>query len=171
MNRSNYSDDCDGWALIRWRGAVNAAIRGKRGQALLREMLKALDAMPKKELYPGNFKTPEGEFCALGVLGNAKGIRLDDLGDESDCEPEFVGQRFGIAKALAAEIMYLNDESTSDRKWIDVEICGPMREHYPDWGVHKRTVSIHDKSAPQKRWAYVRQWVARKVKTEEVSTS
>ena len=33
MSRSGYTDECDGWELVRWRGAVNSAIRGKRGQA------------------------------------------------------------------------------------------------------------------------------------------
>jgi len=47
MSRSGYSDDCDDqWSLICWRGAVKSAIRGKRGQAFLKEMLAALDALP-----------------------------------------------------------------------------------------------------------------------------
>ena len=29
MSRSGYTDECDGWELVRWRGAVNSAIRGK----------------------------------------------------------------------------------------------------------------------------------------------
>jgi len=41
MSRSGYSDDCDVWALIRWRGAVKSAIRGARGQAMLRELIQA----------------------------------------------------------------------------------------------------------------------------------
>jgi hypothetical protein len=41
MSRSGYSDDCDGWALIRWRGAVNSAIKGRRGQQALREIVAA----------------------------------------------------------------------------------------------------------------------------------
>ncbi|KGC50992.1 hypothetical protein DO66_5867 [Burkholderia pseudomallei] len=36
MSRSGYSDDCGGWSLIRWRGAVNSAIKGARGQKFLR---------------------------------------------------------------------------------------------------------------------------------------
>lgn len=35
MSRSGYSDDCYGWELICWRGAVNSAIKGKRGQSFL----------------------------------------------------------------------------------------------------------------------------------------
>lgn len=35
MSRSGYTDDCDGWQLIMYRGAVASAIRGARGQRLL----------------------------------------------------------------------------------------------------------------------------------------
>jgi hypothetical protein len=45
MSRSGYSDDLDPLALGRWRGRVASAMRGKRGQAFLREMLAAMDAM------------------------------------------------------------------------------------------------------------------------------
>jgi len=51
MSRSGYSDDCeDNWSWICWRGAVKSAIRGKRGQAFLRETLAALDALPERKL-------------------------------------------------------------------------------------------------------------------------
>ncbi len=50
MSRSGYSDDLDQGDLNRWRGAVASAIRGKRGQSFLRELLASLDAMPRKEL-------------------------------------------------------------------------------------------------------------------------
>jgi hypothetical protein len=47
MSRSQYIDDCDdNWQLIRWRGMVASAIRGKRGQQFLKDLLAALDAMP-----------------------------------------------------------------------------------------------------------------------------
>ena len=64
MSRSGYSDDCSGRELNLWRGAVESAIRGKRGQAFLREMLVALDAMPEKRLIAGELVTPTGEVCA-----------------------------------------------------------------------------------------------------------
>ena len=46
MSRSGYGDDIGQWDLIRWRGAVQSAMCGKRGQAFLKEMLAALDALP-----------------------------------------------------------------------------------------------------------------------------
>ncbi len=164
MSRSGYSEDCDdNWQLICWRGAVNSAIRGKRGQQLLNDLLAALDEMPDKRLYAGNFATADGEFCSLGVLGSKRGIKMDDLGDDEECDAGIVGQRFGIARALASEIMYMNDEYVDDWKFVDVEICGPMRRHYPDYGKHSKTVRVHDDRAAEKRWEYIRGWVAKQI--------
>ena len=64
MSRSGYvdADDCDEgeqWRHIRWRGAIKSAIRGKRGQAFLREMLDALDALPQKRLVPNVLQEAE----------------------------------------------------------------------------------------------------------------
>jgi hypothetical protein len=52
MSRSGFNLDgeYDQWACIRWQGAVKSAIRGKKGQAFLKELLSALDAMPEKKL-------------------------------------------------------------------------------------------------------------------------
>lgn len=45
MSRSGYNDySIDNWDLIRWRGQVASAIKGKRGQAFLRELIEALVA-------------------------------------------------------------------------------------------------------------------------------
>lgn len=168
MSRSGYTDDDSGndpLALGRWRQAVKRAIEGKRGQALIRELGVALDAMPDRRLYSGNFATADGEFCTLGALGMKRGTKMDDLGDEGDCDPDQVGQRFGIAPAMAAEIMYLNDEYAADEwKWIDVEICGPIRPYYPEWGRHTKSVCIHNTQAAQERWDYMRKWVQENLK-------
>jgi hypothetical protein len=85
MSRSSYTEDLDHWALIRWHGAVARAIRGARGQALLRDLVEALDAMTDKRLLAGGFAT-DGEFCALGALGARRGTKMDDLGNADDCD-------------------------------------------------------------------------------------
>lgn len=160
MSRSGYIDDNeDPLAHGRWRQAVKRALEGKRGQALLRELVDTLDEMDDKRLYPGSFATADGEFCALGALGAKRGTKMDDLGDEHYCDTETVGQRFGIAPAMAAEIMYMNDEYAVDCwKWITVEICGPVRPHYPDWGSHEREVRVHNDNHPRERWERMRAW-------------
>jgi len=84
MSRSGYSDDCDGTELNLYRGAVESAIRGKRGQAFLRELLADMDAMPVKELIVGRLEY-DGAYCALGVVGHARGLPLHELdSDEED---------------------------------------------------------------------------------------
>jgi hypothetical protein len=109
MTRSGYSDDCDGWDLVRWRGAVTSAIKGKRGQAFLREMLDALDAMPEKVLIAESLVEEDGAVCAMGAVGQKRGMDLSKVDPE---DRHSVADAFGISPALAAEIAYENDEGT-----------------------------------------------------------
>lgn len=163
MSRSGYSDDYDDpLALGRWRQAVKRAIEGKRGQALLRDLLLTLDAMPDKRLYTGSFATADGEFCTLGAHAARKGVKVDDLGDiEDGCDTAIVGARFGIAPAMAAEIMYMNDENFGDEwDWEARELCGPVRPHWPEYGRHTYTVRVHNADHAAKRWELMRKWVA-----------
>ena len=130
MSRSGYSDGCDGWDLIRWRGAVASAIRGKRGQAFLKEMLAALDALPEKKLIAYELEEPNGAVCAIGAVGKARGLNMKSLDPD---DRETVASVFGIPHALAAEIFFLNDEWSwrneepevrfvRMRKWVEEQI-------------------------------------------------
>lgn len=106
MGRSGYNEDCGGWSLIRWRGAVASAIRGARGQAFLMEMLKALDALPEKRLIASALVTAEGECCAMGSVALLRQLETKSV-DAYDREA--VADLMGIAEALAAEIAFVND--------------------------------------------------------------
>lgn len=107
MSRSGYTYDSeDHWQYIRFRGAVTSAIRGKRGQAFLREMLTALDALPEKKLVADELEYA-GEVCAIGSVGRMRGIDMSGI-DPHD--PPQVSHAFGISEALAREIVYVNDE-------------------------------------------------------------
>lgn len=138
MSRSGYSDDCCGWDLIRWRGAVTAATRGARGQALLKELLRVLDEMPEKKLIPNDLEDSGGGVCALGAVGRARGLKMEGLNPE---DRKAVARFFDIAPALAAEIVYTNDECVG----IYGEFEGPDLE--------------------ERRWRYVRNWVANQIIT------
>jgi len=131
VSRSNYSDDCDGAELNLWRGAVRSAINGKRGQALLREMLTALDAMPEKRLIATELEEESGEVCALGAVGRVRGVRMDALYPE---DSEQVARAFGVADALVREIAFMNDEGghwnetpearwTRMRRWVQSQLA------------------------------------------------
>ena len=120
MSRSGYSDDLDNnWTLIRYRGMVASAIRGKRGQGFLRDLLEALDTMPNKRLIASNLES-NGEVCAIGSLGKKRGI---DMGKLDPFDQESVAGAFGIAPCLSAEIAFENDQDffysteTPEQRW------------------------------------------------------
>lgn len=159
MSRSGYSDDCDGWALIRWRGAVASGIRGKRGQAMLGELVKALDALPDKRLAADSLVNADGEFCTLGALGRARGMDLAPIDPD---DRHAVAEAFGLPDALAAEVMYLNDEGVIDeQRAINFEVCGPMRR----WERHTQLRWVTNPNAGRIRWEQMRAWAVANLKT------
>lgn len=151
MSRSGYTEDYfETWDLVRWRGAVASAIRGRRGQAFLREMAAALDAMPQRRLIVGRLVRPDGECCAIGAVLRARGRTSAeihralygpplpglDAGDdpEDDADRADIAALAGISGALAAEIMEENDD--------------------------------YQNRTPEERWLYMRQWVASRIKEQ-----
>lgn len=132
MSRSGYNDDIDNWELIKWRGMVASSIRGKRGQKLLRELAEAMDAMPEKVLIADALKVEDGAYCALGVVGEKRGINIAAIDPE---DPSQVSKAFDIAECLAQEIAFVNDDDFSYgeketpaarwirvRKWVDEQL-------------------------------------------------
>lgn len=133
MSRSGYSDDYgeDNSGYL-YRGAVASAFRGRRGQAFLKEMLAALDALPEKKLIAGELIEPDtGEVCAIGAVGKARGI--DMLGIDPE-DAEKVSGTFGIAEAMARELVFENDD---------------------EWRSNTET--------PEARFARMRQWIASQI--------
>ena len=134
MSRSGYSDNIEQWVLIRWRGAVRSAIRGKRGQVFLRDVLGALDGMPEKRLIASELES-EGEVCTLGAVGKQRGLDMLEL---DPCDHKAVAQVFGIAHALACEIMYENDEGgwreTPEQRWTRMRAWIVANLKQPDHG-------------------------------------
>jgi hypothetical protein len=114
MSRSGYIDDYDdtGRAGL-YRANVIRAILGKRGQAFLREMAAALDAMSVRELVADEVVRDSEHVCAMGSVALARKLDVSDLDVEDAMS---IGSTFGIAEALAREIAYENDE------------CGPWKE-------------------------------------------
>ena len=143
MSRSGYTDDYDedGTGGL-WRGAVERAIRGKRGQAMFRELLAALDAMPDKSLAADSLVTAEGEFCTLGALGHARGIDMKPIDPE---DWNAVAKSFDIAPALVREVVYMNDEFEDGNH----SVAGK-------WTYSPET--------PAQRWTRMRAWAAHQLK-------
>ena len=129
MSRSGYSDDCENIGM--YRGVVASATRGKRGQAFFRDLVSALDELTAKRLVSSELQTADGEVCAPGALGRRRG---HDLGELVNAGRLTLGEVFGIAKQLAAETMYENDEA------------GPYQGE-----------------TPEERWTRVRAWAAEQI--------
>lgn len=134
MSRANYSDGDDNpdYPLALWRGAVQSAIRGRRGQAFLKELLAALDAMPIKRLIVDDL-IRDGEVCALGAVGVSRGMAMGHLDPHAEAEP--IAEAFGIAPCMVREIEFENDEGAyysetpeqrfdRVRRWVISEIIG-----------------------------------------------
>ena len=133
MSRSGYRDDYDDddGALNLWRANVDRAIGGKRGQDFLLEMASALDAMPVKELVADEVVRDSAHVCAMGAVAVARGLDVSKVDPE---DPEAVAATFGIARAMACEIAFENDERA---QWA---------------GQHQET--------PAERWTRMRKWVS-----------
>lgn len=127
MSRSGYSDDCENLNL--YRGTVERAFNGKRGQAFLKELAKSMDEMPEKRLIAGELINEQKQVCAIGVVCKARGL---DVSTVDFYDADQVGQLVGIARSMAAEIEFENDEGHSTetpeqrwarmRKWVDDSI-------------------------------------------------
>lgn len=126
MSRSGYSDDSDYKLLNLYRGSVDRAIGGKRGQVFLHNLGMAMDAMPEKRLIAGDLVTESGETCAIGVICKARGLDVSRVDVENNTA---VGKLVNIAESMAAEIAFENDERMANespeqrwirmRKWVD----------------------------------------------------
>ena len=107
MSRSGYNEDYDSeWRFIMWRGAVASAIRGKRGQQFLRELVEALDTLPEKRLIADELGE-NGCYCAIGAVGAKRGMDMTKLNPQ---DAERVAGSFNISPALAREIVFINGE-------------------------------------------------------------
>ena len=135
MSRSGYNEDYDDGNPWLYEQAVSRAFNGHRGQAFLRDMLAALDAMPVKRLIAHEWVKGD-EACALGVIAKARGVSGDvakyDPGDPEGARG--AAYLLNIAESMAREVVYWNDECarretpeerwTRMRKWVASAIQG-----------------------------------------------
>ena len=146
MSRSSYSDefgeDFPG-QLDLFRANVRRSIRGKAGQARLRELRDALLGLPIRSLEAGTFAggTPEApKVCALGAWalnkqGGDPGAANSMLGvvDADDHETAVALSKHGWPRLVVLEAVYTNDDGNYGREtpeqryarvmaWVEGEI-------------------------------------------------
>ena len=132
---TRYSD-CDDYDWEPWMegqaaGAMQGAIRGRRGQQLLRDLVAGLDALPVPELAAGALEDPEtGCLCALGAVRLHRGAEAVPLSFEPtdpDIDWRELAEPFNISLTLANAVVSqneygseLNDEQSRRRRWLSV---------------------------------------------------
>ena len=126
MNRSGYGA-CDEDLADEWFCDVVNAIASPEGQAFLRELADALDALPEKVLIANKLIDKEGDCCAVGAVCKARGIDATHMDSDADS----VAERLGAPLPLVAEIIDRNDGYHRDtpetrwqrmRKWVEKRI-------------------------------------------------
>ena len=132
MSRSGYTVDCEHLGL--YEATVKRTIRGRRGQAFLRELATELDVMPDRSLIAGDLIDADGNCCAIGVVCKSRGTPVDRVDAE---DPGAVGGLVGISHSMAAEIAFRNAEDDDP------------------WG--------HTAESREQRWLRMRAWVSSQI--------
>lgn len=131
MSRSGYTYEMDDQLVYgRYRGQVSSAIRGRRGQMFLQELGSVMDSMEEKVLIRNELIDENGDCCPIGVICKSRGLDINNVNYE---EPKEVGALVDIAKCMAAEIAYENDEEGYNetpedlwrrmRRWVSSNIA------------------------------------------------
>ena len=121
-DRSDYGSADD--LADEWFRDVANAIASPKGQAFLRELADALDALPDKALIEEELIDEEGNCCAVGAVCKARGI------DATHMDSAAVAEWLGAPLLLVAEIIDVNDGYRETpvhrwhrmRRWVDRHI-------------------------------------------------
>jgi hypothetical protein len=133
--RIGYSEDEDFPGQFGlWQANCRRSLKGKAGQAVLRELEQALLALPEKRLISYELKNEEGEVCAVGALAKYRGVETTKADPE---EMEEVGVELGMPRLVAWKVVCVND----------IELDG--------YGSHSIT--------PEERYDKMLEWVRRQI--------
>jgi len=108
MSRISYSDEEDfpgQFAL--YQANCERSLRGREGQAQLRELRAALLALPDKRLIHGLLEDEEGGVCAIGAYAKHKGLDLSKF--DVDYDTDEVGIAGGMPALVAWKVVEMND--------------------------------------------------------------
>ena len=138
MSRLYQEDyDFEPWMPGQQAGALKSAIRGRRGQRLLLDLVAGLDALSVPELSAGALEDEAtGCCCALGAVRRYRGpaaVPLYYHPKEEDLDPPHFAKPFNVAPALAYAVVEANEG------WSDSNV----------------------ESARRQRWKAVRAWAVR----------
>ncbi len=161
MSRSSYSDDYGDdfpGQLELYRANVARSIASKKGQARLRELREALNAMPVKALKAETFLRPSGEACALGAWAakfapdDVKPKMLEFDGNDDDTFDMLAP--FGWPRLVVLDLVYQNDGDFY--RYATLE--GPKQfDHQYGWSCYDRRVALPE--TDEERYTRELAWV------------
>jgi hypothetical protein len=113
--------DAEPWMYGQQVGALKSALRGQRGQRLLRDLVAGLDSLPTPELSAGALEDEAtGCCCAFGAVRRYRGAAAVPLWFhpmEEDLDPPHFAEPFDVAPALTWAVVAANEEwSTSNKE-------------------------------------------------------
>lgn len=173
MSRVDYCDDEEYPGQFNlWHANCLRSLRGRAGQASLRELEEALLALPNKRLVR-HVVACEGDVCAVGAVlavRRAKERGLDVAAAVDDLNREFGdrykqayddtaerGEAVGMPRLVAWKVVALNDIEI-DGTYAEAE--GPLQQ-CEAWRYqgHLRGLSVWREFTPEERYAKVLAWV------------
>lgn len=124
--RIGYSDEEDYPGQFGlWQGNCQRSLKGRAGQAALRELEAALLALPSKRLIAESLVDAHGEVCAIGALAEFKGEITDNMIGQGECDMEEVGVELGMPRLVAWKVVEMNDLQFAGTSLVIKE--GPYR--------------------------------------------
>lgn len=138
MSRISYSEEEDyqgQFAL--WDANCRRSMRGRAGQAALRELEAALTALPVKRLERDVFVVASGGVCALGALavkrkmdaGLSRDQALHVCADMDPYESQEHGEALGLPSLVAWKVVAENDIVNERMVWVRHEGPNPLGCH------------------------------------------
>ena len=168
--RIGYSEDEDYPGQFGlWQGNCQRSLKGKAGQAALRELEAALLALPDKRLIAHKLIDRDGDVCSIGALAKYKGrdlvaetrgqladVGIDHFDDEidGDGEMEEIGMELGMPRLVAWKVVELNDIQLGGSDLVTCD--GPYR-----WPAEKPKTWVA--MTPEVRYERVLEWVRRQL--------
>lgn len=154
--RIGYSDEEDYPGQFGlWQGNCQRSLKGKAGQAALRELKAALLALPSKRLIAENLVDAHGEVCAIGALAEFRGEITDEMIGQGEYDMEEVGIQLGMPRLVAWKVVEMNDLQFNGTQLLWAE--GPYR-----WPAEQPYYYVP--VTPEERYERMLSWVQSQLK-------